>query len=619
MKKYLRSGSAATRADLFRWACRFLFANGIFLVFVSYKYFQAMKTPRGLAEILFLAFSYPTHFVSLAFIPLPVIGICLLAFPSRTFVFLFSVFLEFCLFLVVIVDSVVFSLYRFHLNGMVWNLLTGGAAGDMLPISWLTWAVFASMLLGILLVQAGLAHWTWKRIESGRARHGAAMVSIVLLAGVLGHGIHAWADATNRTRITNQVQFLPAFKPLTMKRFLRKHGFAAETQAASMSLRGDQSTLKYPLEPIVCRKGAGRYNLLVIVIDGWRFDGLNPELTPNLWKFSRDSWIFENHYSSGNATRFGIFGLFYGVFGTYWHVFLAEQQSPVLMRELLNQGYRMGIFASAPLVNPEFDRTVFADIRTKIALRQEGDRASERDREITDRMSGFLAAPSGGAPFFAFLFYDSSHQYDYPDNVAPFQPALKTVNHLSLNNDFDRTPYYNKYRNSVFYTDILVGRVLAEVERKGLLDNTVVLITSDHGEEFNDLKKNFWGHNGNYSRYQAQVPLVVRWPGERGRTFRHLTSHLDIPPTLMERMLGCTTDFRKYSNGRSLLDNAARPYVMIGNWGWFGTVEPGRISMALPSGAIEIVDPEYRELEGARMNPAVASDVLEGMSRFLTR
>jgi membrane-anchored protein YejM (alkaline phosphatase superfamily) len=48
-----------------------------------------------------------------------------------------------------------------------------------------------------------------------------------------------------------------------------------------------------------------------------------------------------------------------------------------------------------------------------------------------------------------------------------------------------------------------------------------VIVTSDHGEEFNDTGKNYWGHNGNFSPYQVAVPLLVRGPvGNAAAWFR---------------------------------------------------------------------------------------------------
>ena len=50
-----------------------------------------------------------------------------------------------------------------------------------------------------------------------------------------------------------------------------------------------------------------------IVVESWRFDTMNRENTPNIWEFGQKALVFNNHYSGGNASRFGGFSLLYGL------------------------------------------------------------------------------------------------------------------------------------------------------------------------------------------------------------------------------------------------------------------------------------------------------------------
>ncbi|QQR94399.1 MAG: sulfatase-like hydrolase/transferase [Bacteroidota bacterium] len=93
-------------------------------------------------------------------------------------------------------------------------------------------------------------------------------------------------------------------------------------------------------------------------------------------------------------------------------------------------------------------------------------------------------------PFFGFLFYDSPHNYNLPYWLPhPFKPYWENVDHTVLNNDFDPVPFYNSYKNTVWFCDSLIQQVLSKLEEKNLLENTIVVITSDHGQEFNENKK----------------------------------------------------------------------------------------------------------------------------------
>lgn len=607
------------RGTMFRWASWFLFANAFVLMLLSLNYMKSMTVPESILARTFLGISYPGHFFSLAFYIFPLIAIAIALYPSRRFVFTVSVVLQTALILTILVDSMVFAQYRFHLNGMIWNLLTSGAAKDILPLTGMIWLVAALAIAVIALIEWLIARLSWRWATRKRRPYG---LQVSILAGIVilaGHVMHAWADANHYTAITRQVRYLPAYKPLTMKRMMVRMGLAAEQKRENLRLGGENSALNYPLEAINCPDNRARTNLLLIVIDSWRFDALTPEITPNIWRLSRESLRFDNHFSSGNATRFGIFGLFYGLYGTYWHSMLAEEKSPVLMREFEKQKYRFEMLGSAPLFNPEFDRTVFADIRTKIELRQTDGGSVVNDRVITEKMVKFIASTPKDAPFFGFMFFDSPHVAGHPDEIAPFQPELKDVNHLTLNNNTDPVPYVNRYKNAVYYNDILIGQVLEQLKKSRLLDNTVVMITGDHGEEFNDLKLNYWGHVGNFARYQTQTPLVIHWPGKAPAIHTHTTSHLDIAPTLMKEMFACETDPSKFSNGRSLMDTSPRPYVLISSWDTFSTNEPDRITVVRKSGEIDILDAFYRPLPGAKTRPEISKSAMEGMGRFYAR
>lgn len=617
MPRAVAARGTVPRTLLFRWALWFSCANALGLMLISLNYLKTMSLPRSPLAQLFLGLSLPGNCFSLALYLFPVVALAILLYPRRRFVFGLAGVLQLILVLLVIVDSLVFSQYRFHLNGMVWNLLTSGAAGDVLPVTGKLWVILGGAVLFLGLLQWAVAAGTWRWVTARRRRYGAAAAVAILLLVLGGHGMHAWANANQLSEITNQVRYLPGYKPLTAKKLMVKLGLAVKNAGPSLNSGGGNSALRYPLEPVSCT--GGKKNLVLIVIDSWRFDCLTPQVTPNIFRFAQENIRFDNHFSSGNCTRFGIFGMFYGVDGTYWHSVLTEEKSPVLMRELEQESYRMGIFASAPLTNPEFDRTVFSDLRTKIALRQEGEKPYQRDRAITDKMLRFLGEQRKGTPFFGFLFYDAPHAEDHPEGHTPFKPALKEVDHLALNNGFDPAPYFNKYRNSLNYVDGMVQEVLGALAAKGLLDSTVVIVTGDHGQEFNDLKQNYWGHNGNFSRYQVQTPLVVHWPGKAPGSYAHATSHLDLAPTLMHELLGCRTDPGKYSNGRYLFDTTPRPYVLVSSWDTFGIVEPDRTTVSLHAGEVDILDRSYRPIPGAAIRPEVTRSAMEGIGRFFAR
>ena len=149
------------------------------------------------------------------------------------------------------------------------------------------------------------------------------------------------------------------------------------------------------------------------------------------------------------------------------------------METLHLQNYEMSIHGSAPLHSPPFDRTVFAGVKD-LTVTTPGNTPAERDRKITDDFLQFLEKRDPNKPYFGFMFYDAAHGTSFPAEMeTPFTPYWDRVDHVKLNNDFDPTEYRNRYRNSLYYIDKLVGEILDELEASGELENTIIVITSD--------------------------------------------------------------------------------------------------------------------------------------------
>ncbi len=605
----------AGRRGLLRWAGWFFLANSVMALLISLRYLQVVQFPEGEYTALFSVLAFVGHFASLGFIGAVLLFLPILILPWRRLVFLLGILLGSVYLLGIVIDTFVFAQYRFHINGMVLNLLFGGAADEIFTFSGSLWIWMAVLVVAVVAAEWWLARRVWRFVLATPGRSygylvGAALFIIFLLQNIM----FAWADANSYTPITRQARFLPAYQPLTAKDWFVENGWAEPGSAQKSYRIGKATSLDYPKTPLRCEPSVRKMNILYVVVDSWRFDTMTGENTPNIHRLAQESLVFQNHFSGANSTRTGIFSLFYGIPGTYWHAILAEQRGAVFINQLLEQNYRMGIFASAKLFSPEFDRTVFVSI-DNLRLRSKGGTPWERDQNITDEFIDFL--DHGGQPFFGFLFYDSPHGYDFPpDYPQIFQPSWSSVNYLLLDNEFDRTPFFNRYRNSVHFVDSLVGKVISRLEKKGLLDETVVVITGDHGQEFNDNKLNYWGHNSNFSPWQTKVPLVIRWPGKEPRSLSHWTSHFDMTPTLMQELLGCRNDIRDYSSGKHLVDGEPAPYLLLSSYGQFAVMEKNRITVVDEVGNVDVLGDDYRPIPDARLSPGLMRSVMEEMGRF---
>ena len=96
-----------------------------------------------------------------------------------------------------------------------------------------------------------------------------------------------------------------------------------------------------------------------------------------------------------------------------------------------------------------------------------------------------------------------------------------------------------QYAGEILFTDEQVGRLLDELERLGRNDNTIVIVTADHGEAF--LEHGVLGHTVDLHDEMTHVPLLRRWPREieANRVIPEQGSLVDLAPTLLD-LLGLT-------------------------------------------------------------------------------
>jgi membrane-anchored protein YejM (alkaline phosphatase superfamily) len=612
------STAYAPRRTLLRWLGWFALLNAGLLLLVGLRFLHMAGRPDTAMAKLFLPLAWLGHFTTLALVGVLPAALLALLWPRRALVVPVAAAVSGFILVTTALDAVVFNLYRFHLNGMVWSLIVNGGLTEILPLTTGTWAIVAGAGLLLLALEVGCAFAVraWIRVPQ---RHGRPVAAALVLVVLAGHVLHAWADATHHTAITRPARVFPAYHALTAAKTMKKLGFSVAPSDPMVRVKGEGTALNYPLRPLTNAAPAAPLNVLVLVIDAWRYDMLTERATPNLHRFGARCLRFDRHTSAANSTRFGVFSLFYGLCGSYWHAMLAEQRGPVLIRQMLQAGYQFGIYGSARLTSPEFDRTVFEEIRDRIPLHTPAATVPDRDQEINRRFLGFLDQRDPARPFLGFLFYDGSHAYAYPEGAPePFQPVSPPIKHLQLGPDTDPTPIRNRFLNAVHAVDVLAGEALDRLERDGLLTNTVVIITGDHGQEFNDTGRGLWGHNSSFSRVQTDVPFLLHWPGRAPGVVDYPTSHLDVAPTLLREALGCAAPLEDYCNGKLLFDPAPRLPLIAATWDAIALLSPGRIDVLSNRGDNEYLDENYQPIP-TRTPPALIGTATREMSRFYAR
>ncbi|EHU4914942.1 DUF3413 domain-containing protein [Vibrio vulnificus] len=518
------------------------------------------------------------------------------------------------------IDTIVFAQYRFHINAVVLELVMSGQIVSFPLITWL-------MVIGGVALLLAAQWWTICWLENGapvRALKLGRKFALLTFAALLAtNAIHIWAAAHAYQPVTTVKRYLPLFYPATADKFMRKQGWvdeeALERQKALAFKR--KNDLNYPLAPLQTQPVEKPLNIMLLVVDSWRADTFNSDNTPNMWKYAQSGVVFNNHIATGNATRTGIFGLFYGIPGTYWHGFLANQQSPVLIDRLQALDYQLGIFTAAQLRKPEFNQTVFTKVEN-LRIGSRGNWPSELDADLTQDWLAWYDQRDKSKPTFSFLFYDAPHGYDFPVDFEPkYEPMLKEVNYLKLNNDTDPTPFFNRYKTSVRYVDSMATKVLDKLKESGDLENTLVIVTGDHGQEMNDNKLNFWGHNSNFTDAQVNVPFAIFGPGVDAAKMQWsteaLTSHQDVVPTLMKHYLGVTNDVKDYSAGEDLLGDAVkRDWIISSNYSGYAIITDDNILEVSGGGQYQFMDKTNRQLKEQQPNFTYLQQALEQISRF---
>jgi arylsulfatase A-like enzyme/Tfp pilus assembly protein PilF len=273
-------------------------------------------------------------------------------------------------------------------------------------------------------------------------------------------------------------------------------------------------------------------NVLLVTIDTLRIDrvgayGSRRGLTPVLDRLAADGVLFEQAVVQVPLTRpshacilTGKLPFQHGIRDNLSFPLSAEHRT--LAEFLRDRGYATGGFVGAFMLNSQSGLNrgfqVFDD-----AL---GDKAGgsaflaehqRRAAEVEKRAGAWIeAAARGSRPFFAWVhFYDPHSPYDPP---APFAARYRA----------------QPYDGEVAYTDAVLGSLLARLDRVRVRENTLVVVTSDHGEGLGDHGEAEHG----FFLYDTtlHVPLVVRWPAglPAGRRVPGVARSIDLVPTILD-------------------------------------------------------------------------------------
>ncbi len=306
--------------------------------------------------------------------------------------------------------------------------------------------------------------------------------------------------------------------------------------------------------PMPPRAPVKRPNIVLIVVDTLRPDHMSfynyhRPTTPHLDRWFANSRRFEQAYAPISFTPPSMMSLLSGLYPMKHRVRMVFQKLPdrvpIISDYLKPLGYHTAAVVSNMVLTQEatnlgtrFD--YFDDyVDELVPVRKGYERNAGR---TTDAAIEWLQKASAlESPHFVWLHYMDPHGPYAPPPEKPIafdhdtpQPIdirrIPVYNQLDGNND--GLYYVDRYDEEIAYTDAEIGRFLDAYQRAGLLEDAIVIFTSDHGEYMMDHEK--WFTHG-YHVYNAstRVPLMILEPGGEARTETAPVSLVDLLPTML--------------------------------------------------------------------------------------
>jgi arylsulfatase A-like enzyme len=337
-----------------------------------------------------------------------------------------------------------------------------------------------------------------------------------------------------------------------------------------------------------CSRNQKRANVLLIVVDALRADHLGAygyarETSPFFDRFSKQGVLFEHVTSQSSWTKTSMASLFSGLEAETVQVFGFKDTYPeevLTLAEILSRhGYETSHIQTNAWLYQEFGFNQgfgdYAVLRSNTE-RWPDKKAAIRAWAVNEQARAWLSSRDRDRPFFLYLHYMDVHDPyipppphnrmfdpEFPRELRDYIFSLKflrnekyifspTAEQLyeQLKQDQDMLAHLiSLYDGEIHYFDQEFESLMAYLEETGLIENTLIIFASDHGEQF--LEHGALRHGTSLYREELEVPLVFSLPGAlpADRRIKHPVRNLDIMPTVLD-ILGIQEELEL--EGRSL-------------------------------------------------------------------
>jgi arylsulfatase A-like enzyme len=362
-------------------------------------------------------------------------------------------------------------------------------------------------------------------------------------------------------------------RPCVLKRRVRFQCFVASAAALWIGVHATACS----------RSSASSPNILLVVVDTLRADrlgvyGSRLGLTPFLDSLAERSWVFHRAYAQSSWTSPSIASLLTSRYQSQHGIVTLRSvlgdDERTLPEVLGEHGYATAAVSANILLGPKFGFAQGYDHYRLLAHPRAPGEAEERVKPRAEQVERAALSWLGGKsddgpprrPAFLYLHYMEPHNpYHPPEDVLAeilarrdhARPDVAAVNHaMAVSNvmrfEDDRVQATEDLYDAEVAT---LDRDLRKLFVLGFLDEAVVAVTADHGEELDE--HGWMGHRKTLYEEVIHVPLLLHLPGQRARMDVHIPVPLvDVAPTLLA-LAGIASPPR--FEGRSLLRGEAAP------------------------------------------------------------
>lgn len=310
-------------------------------------------------------------------------------------------------------------------------------------------------------------------------------------------------------------------------------------------------------------------NIVIIMVDALRADHLNiygyqRDTTPFLSRLSEIGELtqIETVHSSCSESACGILSVLSGQ--EYADI---RSNSTHLGKILVANGYRSSFILTGNHAWGGLKSMYAADFLSDGESRERY--SVNDDAGIIDDLEKLNINET--QPNFLYFHLYSTHELGLRhrqfNQFEPYESSLNPIATLFANEDELRQQDINRYDNGILQADFFIAQIFEQLEQKGILQNSIVYISSDHGEGFGEHGQ--YGHTRFLYEEHTRIPLLIYDPtGNRYQNTEYAT-HIDIAPTILDSLgIDATSQMRGLSLRSPVPENRITHHQSTIENGW---------------------------------------------------